>query len=497
MFTLFKKKFFLFNLIIVIFSIIFFYIFSDPFFLGDDFTMLYFRENNFYESFILVDNWWRPFKNVFYNYFNNNYFLNAKYILICKYLIHCLISYLVYFFFKKNFNNYAEIFALIFFVHQSSVLAVFGVDTVEQEFMSLFGILSFISLHYFSINKKIFFIFISLFFFILALLSKENGVVFLFINCLFLLLISKSSLNFFKSNNSWLNNKKLFLYCLSYVSLFLLYFLLRYLLGAKWSPQFGDDRYNINILSSFFNFIKYYYSIFNPVDNSIIYFLVKNNFYINFFFTFSLFFLIYFLFLILRNLIKSIQYFLIFFISCGPVIILNHISELYTYHSIFFFCLLLINIFNIKEFKFISLHIFIIYFFVAISALSTISKIQNINKNSLLVKNIHNYILSNNKQIYFYLPSTSDYDKYSIYYFNSIENLLPRFYFRDFYQIELYPLPFYIHLYNYDNNVRIIREVKFENNKIKSLNDLAKIYNQEYCFNFLQKDISLKKICNF
>ena len=98
------------QIVIFLITLLFFYFFStylshNSFFVGDDFTMLFFKDVSYLKSFLLADNWWRPFKNIFYNYFNLNYYFR----LICDYqskiFLHVLITIIIYFYFFKFSKN--------------------------------------------------------------------------------------------------------------------------------------------------------------------------------------------------------------------------------------------------------------------------------------------------------------------------------------------------------------------------------------------------------
>ena len=82
--------------------------------------------------------------------------------------------------------------------------------------------------------------------------------------------------------------------------------------------------------------------------------------------------------------------FLIFLASSLPVILLSHISELYTYHSIFFFCLLLLILLS-KNQKYNFIKKILVFLFIIVSCLSSFIKINNVNKNSILSKSLFNY----------------------------------------------------------------------------------------------------------
>ena len=184
---------------IVIFSItlLFFYFLSTKlinniFFVGDDYTMLFFKDVSYLKSFLFADSWWRPFKNIFYNYFNLNFYLDSYLIIKVKIFLHILTTIIIYFyFFKFSKNlNLSLILSILFLVHQSGVMATISIDTVGRQLCTLFGILSFICSKTFCDKNKIKYLFLSLFLTFLSLLSKENGASFLLINSLVLIFLT-------------------------------------------------------------------------------------------------------------------------------------------------------------------------------------------------------------------------------------------------------------------------------------------------------------------
>ena len=150
-----KKTFFLF------FSFFVFYLVTNQltlntFFVGDDFTMLDFKDPNYLESFLFTDSWWRPFKNIFYNFYNLNFYLDSKIIVQTKILIHIFITSIIFLYFVSYSKRLGTslLLSILFLFHQSGVIAVVGIDTFDQQLCTLFGILSFILIHFFCQNKK-------------------------------------------------------------------------------------------------------------------------------------------------------------------------------------------------------------------------------------------------------------------------------------------------------------------------------------------------------
>ena len=437
---------------IVIFSIslLLFYFFSTKvsnniFYVGDDFTMLYFKDTNYLKSFLFTDSWWRPFKNIFYNYFNLNFYLDAYLIIKVKIFLHILITAIIYFYFynlSKN-ANLSLILSILFLIHQSGVMATISIDTVGQQLCTLFGILSFIFTKAFCNKNKLKYLFFALFLTFLSLLSKENGTSFLLINSLVLI--------FFNSGDRILSFKnqfsKNFIPILLFVFIFLLFLLLRFNLNATWNPSFGNERYSINIVKSIFNLLQYNFSILSPIDNTLIYLILKNlNTYNIFIVLFiGILILYYFLLHFKIKFNKNLLLFLLLFLSSSiPVIFLSHISELYTYHSIFFFCLFLLNILK-QNCRYNKIKITLVCLFIIFSSISYFVKLNNVNKNSILSKNLFNYFENlkfeeKNKSTIYFIENKENSTKYSIFKINSIEMFIPRFYVRNKFNFYFLPI---------------------------------------------------------
>ena len=348
------------------FIFILFNVVNYSFFYGDDFTMLEFNTSNYYKSFLTTDLWWRPLKHLFYNFLNQFFFFNAQVIVFLKVFMHFLIYLLIFFFIKKIYKYSNPYILLIFLFHQTSVNAVYGIDTFCQQIMTFFGILSFINLYiYFNFgfnNKSIKF---SLIFFSLCLLGKENGLTFFVINTFYI--IFNSGFNFL--NKKFLKikliiNKKKAIRLIIYFSLITIFYIfIRTYLGATWKPTISGDRYSIGLLSSAINLLYYFFSVINPIDNSLIFFSFQKSGYFNFFSFFSLLIFLFLIYFCSLKFSKIFIYIIILFLSSFPIIFLNHVSELYTYHSFFFLILLLHKIYseNLNNQKF---KIFIIIFLI-------------------------------------------------------------------------------------------------------------------------------------
>ena len=444
--NLFQEKYYL-----IFFLFLSFYYFfakyysSDFFFVNDDFTMLELKNSNYYEAFFFTDSWWRPFKNLFYNYLNINYYLSTNFIINIKVFLHIIITFVIYLYFvfySKN-NFLFLVLSLFFLFHQSSVIAIYGLDTFGQLVCTIFGILSFIFIMSYCNFKKAKYLYFSIVLSAFSLLSKENAISFIFINSLTLI--------FFNVENKIFDLKKQFsknfFPILLFFLLVIIYLFLRYYLNASWQLNSGSERYSINIIYFFKNLFQFNFSVLNPIDNTFIYLLLKNLGYQNILFL-IIFILISLSYIFLcsnfsfsQNLLK---YFLIFVLSGFPVFLISHTSELYTYHSVFFLCFFLLNLIMIKKKNFFNQYsiLFVLIFF---SCLSQYTKINNMNKNSILSKKLFDYFseISRDENLFenlYFLENKDDFTKYSNFKLNSFENFVPRFFIRKNFNYDIIPI---------------------------------------------------------
>jgi len=206
----------------ILFIIIFLAFLTErSFFVNDDFTMLELKFDNYLEAIIFVDLWWRPIKSIFYNFFNNNFYLNTHLIILSKILIHACLTIIIFFYLIYLKHNEIKVLflSLLFFIAQTSVTAVIGVDTLGQLIFTFFGILSFMFLDFFIKSKKKYkYLFLSYIFYSLALLAKESAIIFFLINSFYISYYSK--INFFNKNKSLFNINIAFII----IFLFFLYF---------------------------------------------------------------------------------------------------------------------------------------------------------------------------------------------------------------------------------------------------------------------------------
>jgi len=398
-------------------------------FYNDDFTMLEFRDRNYLIVFFQTDAWWRPLKNIFYNYFNNNYYELAFPIVATKIIIH---SFLTFFIFKflKNFTNNINtiILTLIFFFSQSGIIAVVGVDTLGQLLVVFFGLISFFFTYHFIKNKNNYYLFLSFIFILFSFLAKEIAITFVFINLFTIFFYSNFNFLFKFSNVSY---KKVILITFLYFLLVVSYLYFRNYIGATWQPtNFGEDRYSLGLG---FNLIKniflYFLSLVSPIDNTIVFVSYYNKYYIIIFFL-TIFF-ISLLYYLLKKFYENfdsdtIFRFLLLILSSFPIILLNNIGELYTYTSVFFLIFFLIKIIP-------SNHNFILIGLLCANIFSSLNKIKNIELISLQKNKIDVFLNSIKNEIYekdIYVLFNNSKLKYSYYNLPSFDWIYPIFQFQ-------------------------------------------------------------------
>jgi hypothetical protein len=424
-----SKEYYTFFALILFISLFLSFLTKGSFFVNDDFTMLDLKFKNYWEAFLFVDLWWRPIKSIFYNFFNNNFFLNSHIIIIFKIFIHACLTVIIFFYLinLKHRKTIVLLLSLLFFIAQTSVTAVIGVDTLGQLIFTFFGILSFISLESFTKTKKNYkLLFLSYVFYGLAILGKESAIIFFFINSYFVIYYSK--INFFNKKKNTFNIRMSFTIIFLFFLIFLIYFLIRFHLGANWMPNFDDNRtsfaFNENVI---LNFIYYFFSIANPFDNSFIYFLFKEKYY---FFIFSIIIFLFITYFVIFLKIEFSKNLILLLISSVPTIFLNHISELYTYVSVFFF-ILLISDCLIKKESLLSLQIkkSFILILVIFNFISFSLKTYNMTYLSRLSSNFF-YAMSNSKNEFndkfvYYLNKDFKNISYSSFKMTNLNQIFP------------------------------------------------------------------------
>lgn len=474
----------LFYALVVFFSVFYIFITKNFEYYNDDFTMLEFRDQNYLKSFFIADAWWRPFKNIFYNFFNLNFYMMAHPIIITKIIIHAFLTIIIFNFLKKIENNLSTILlSLIFFVSQTNFSAAIAIDTLGQLLAVFFGLISFFYIYGFIKSGKKINLLYSHLFIVLGFLTKEVAVTFVILNIFTLIYYSK--FNFiFKFDQ--ISRKQVVKISIIFISIVLIYLILRKFLGATWQPTaIGSDRYSlgfgINLIN---NFILFFFSTINPLDNLYVYLSIKNK---NIFLILLIFifFMLYFA-LLTKYFIKNFNpelffKFSILLISCLPVIFLNKVAELYTYTSTFFFVFFLQELFKNKGRSFLILLVFL-NFSSSVNKFQSFEIISNKKKKiDIFLNKINNEI--KNKDIYV-IHNKSKF-KYSYYHLPSFDWIYPSFQLKKDFGKD-YVLVFDESNYNFKDAIIIRSEESSE--KDYSLRPKA-------CFNFYYS--SKKTICNF
>lgn len=423
------KSDYLFYVLIIFFSLFYIFLTKNFEFYNDDFTMLEFRDDSYLKSFLITDAWWRPLKNIFYNFFNLNFYMMATPIITTKIIIHTFFTIIIFNFLKKFENNLSTILlSLIFFVSQTNFSGVIGIDTLGQLLATFFGVISFFYIYGFIKSKKKINLFYSYLFIIFAFLTKEIAVTFVILNIFTLMFYSK--FNFiFKFDQ--ISKKNVITISIIFIFTVFTYLIIRKYLGATWQPtEFGSERYSLGLgINVIKNFILYFFSTINPLDNLYIYLSIqkKNILLISFL---LIFFILYFVFLtkyFIKNFNSELFFRLsILLISCLPVIFLNKIGELYTYTSTFFFIFFLQELFKRNGI----LILLVLFFFNCLSSVNKFESFEIIsnkkNKIDLFLNKIENEI--KNKDVYV-IHNKSKF-KYSYYYLPSFDWIYPSFQFK-------------------------------------------------------------------
>ncbi len=348
------KKF----LIILIFPLItgvFFYAYYPAIhgkYFADDYQFLFTPYNNsFFHIFIdknLVSYAYRPIEKLFLLTIQNHFGYQTTAIHLTQMFLHFLFSIIFYAWLRRQgFSKTSSIFAFSYMLlTQAASHAVSSNDTFSQVTSTIFGYASVVllTLTFNNTSKRNFFFYYSssLLLFLLSLLSKENGLSFFPFICFIL---------FCHTFKNALFPKRWFIIITSYLIPFIvitaLYFSLRKYLNLD-PATFGEGRYNMNIgLNVIINFIESFLFALLPFSSVDFYFSLQNKNY-SFLLISILFVSILTLMICLPIFSKTKRKLTIFTlsllpISLFPVIILNHISELYVYNMLPLFALLIAN----------------------------------------------------------------------------------------------------------------------------------------------------------
>ena len=186
------------------------------------------------------------------------------------------------------------------------------------------------------VNYKLYFF--SIITFGIALFSKEVSVSFL----IGIMVISVLHNLYVKNPVSFLKNMVIKL--VPYIMVFVFYFMIRFFI-VEVQPSFGTDRYQFHIgFNIIKNIILFVISAFIPISSATVFVAFKKS--ELFKLSLSICAIVVFSIVVVYGLLKSHRQRLLFLISflafiCSfPVILLNHISELYVYNSMPFISIL-------------------------------------------------------------------------------------------------------------------------------------------------------------
>lgn len=343
--------FFIFSLL----TALFFYAYSPAIhgkYFGDDYGFLFTPYNNsIFHIFIdknLASFAYRPIEKLFLLTIQNHFEYQTIAIHLTQMILHFLFSIIFYVWLRKQgFSKTSSIFAFSYMLlTQAASHAVSSNDTFSQITSTIFGYTSVALLTIAfknNSNRNFFFYYSSSFFlFIFSIISKETGLSFFPFICFILFC------HIFKNA---LFPKRWFITITSYLIPFIiitsLYFILRKYINLD-PATFGDGRYNVNLgLNIIINFVQAIFLALLPFSSVDFYFSLQSG-NISFLLISILFVSILTIVILLPILSKAkrnltILTLLLLPVSLFPVIILNHISELYVYNTIPLIVILLAN----------------------------------------------------------------------------------------------------------------------------------------------------------
>lgn len=317
---------------------------------GDDYQFLFANPKTnvlgFFSNVSAYNPFYRPIQAAFLNVLQSFFGEETWPIHILHLLLQTVLIFTVYKFTARlGFNTWPKVISVIFlWASQASVHAIVSVDTTSMVGSTAFGFLSVYLLHrFYNTQAKKYFIISSLVFFT-SLLFKESGVSFLIMIIALIFLQLKSS-----HPKNW---AILVLHLSVYFVIFIYYFVLRKSANGI-SAQFAMGTYGFSL--GFNTLVNYFYLIVAstlPISSAHFYkwFVEKDYWHL----VFSLLFLIPYYILLVYSIIKgcisrsSFSRILLFFylMSFIPVVLLNHVSELYAYNAMPFLALIIGFSFN-------------------------------------------------------------------------------------------------------------------------------------------------------
>jgi hypothetical protein len=280
---------------------------------------------------------YRPLEKLFLLTVQRSFDYDTTAIHITQMTLHFLFSLLFFLWLRKDgFSIGTSIFVFLYLLFsQAATHAIASNDTFSQIISTLFGYLSiFFYLQFVNGKTKLLFLyFSSVLCFLFSLLGKEIGLSF------FPLLIL-ISINIICKNFSIYKYKlpKVFLQLLPFFIITLLYFVIRKYINLD-AATFGNDRYNMSLgLNISINFIQAFILSLIPFSSVDLYQSIQNKSFV-FLLICGFFICIYTVIILVplfnkENRLRLVKSSIFLPVSLFPVIILNHISELYVYNML-------------------------------------------------------------------------------------------------------------------------------------------------------------------
>ena len=254
--------------------------------------------------------------------------------------VHIIMTWLIYIIMiKLQFSRLSAILGSVFMaVSQANVLAVLSNDTLSQILGTFFGCLCVWLMYraYVShtgpreyINLKFFFASMALFGF--SVFSKETSISFL-LSILLIIILG----NYLSIRGNILI-KRTIITIIPFCVLYIFYFVVRSLV-VDVNPSFGPERYQFNIgINIINNLVQYFFSAFNTASTVVGYTAIKSGDIITFLIiaitTISFVTIVAYGLLISNRHTIIIILISLAIIGSFPVVLLNHIGELYVYNS--------------------------------------------------------------------------------------------------------------------------------------------------------------------
>ena len=337
-----------------------------------------------------ADGWYRPLQASVFTLVQRHFGLNTIPLHLLSILIHTLLCWLVLkSMIRLGYAPTQALFAALFLaLSQANAFAVLSDDTLSQVAGTFFGCLSVWGLLSRRVEpgapkpRLILPYAVSLGAFALALLSKETTASFLPILVCALLFLN------YEATSRWASIRKVFFQSIPFVMVFFIYFLVRFLVGAN-SPSLGSGGYNFRLgTNALFNAMLDLFALVVPVSTvrafeafqtgdilSIAVIAVGS----------LLFFSAVVAGLWIGRADAKIAAAIVFLIgSAFPMVLMNHVSELYVYNSMPFFAVLVgIGIGTLLE---ISRRQYIKHAIAASFALFLVSHVAAIQEKAILMR---------------------------------------------------------------------------------------------------------------